>query len=165
MPLAILGKLMHLKIMLLQILLGLGAIQTTLIAGGALLYYYLKYNTICRFEPHVLHTHSHVTDAMPGKRVEMTPTGQEFMFRLLRAGIVIALMVLYSFKQKSVTRLMQRTRPGAEAAAAVAVAVSATAWCPPRMRTVVTMQSAIRAVPFTTRAGTVCTSGRSTWTT
>lgn len=67
-PLTILAKLIHLKVMLIKILLGLGLVQTTLIGGGALLYYYLKHNTICRFEPHVMHTHSHVTDALPGKR-------------------------------------------------------------------------------------------------
>lgn len=67
MPLAILGKLMHLKLMLMQILFAVGAVQVTVLGGGALLYYYLKHHTICRFEPHVVHSHSHVSDVVPGK--------------------------------------------------------------------------------------------------
>lgn len=64
-PLAILGKLMHMKMMLMKILFGIGAIQVILVGGGALLYYYLKHKTLCKFEPHLMHSHSHVSDSIP----------------------------------------------------------------------------------------------------
>lgn len=64
-PLAILGKLMHINMMLSKILFGLGFIQTILIAGGGALYYYLKKHTLCKFEPHAVHSHSHVVDSVP----------------------------------------------------------------------------------------------------
>ncbi|GAB0087547.1 hypothetical protein DMENIID0001_018710 [Sergentomyia squamirostris] len=65
-PLAILLKLAHLKVMLLPILLGIGAIQLLLIAGGALLFHFLRNNTLCKVQPHLIHSHSHVTDSSPG---------------------------------------------------------------------------------------------------
>lgn len=61
-PLAILGKLVHLKMLVTKILFGLGAIQVILIGGGVLLYYYLKHNTLCKIEPHLIQSHSHVAD-------------------------------------------------------------------------------------------------------
>lgn len=65
-PLAILLKVAHLKLTLLPILLGVGLIQLILIAGGALLFAYLRNNTHCRIQPHLVHSHSHVGETGPG---------------------------------------------------------------------------------------------------
>lgn len=65
-PLAILLKLTHLKLMLLKVLLGIGGVQLILIVFGALLFHYLKNNTLCKIQPHLVHTHSHVADHEPG---------------------------------------------------------------------------------------------------
>lgn len=67
-PLAILAKLIHLKTMVMKVLFGIGTIQVLLVGGGIILYYYLRHNTICKIEPHLIHSHSHVADAsLPGK--------------------------------------------------------------------------------------------------
>lgn len=68
-PLAILIKLLHLKITLLPIILGIGIVQILLVAGGAILFHYLKNNTLCRIQPHLVHTHSHgisASESVPG---------------------------------------------------------------------------------------------------
>ncbi|XP_055677150.1 uncharacterized protein LOC129786276 [Lutzomyia longipalpis] len=64
-PLAILLKLAHLKVLLLPILLGIGVIQVLLIVGGALLFHFLRNNTLCKVQPHLVHSHSHVTETGP----------------------------------------------------------------------------------------------------
>lgn len=61
-PLTILLKLTHLKILVTKVLLGIGAVQLILIVGGALIFHYLKNNTLCKVQPHLVHTHSHVSD-------------------------------------------------------------------------------------------------------
>lgn len=65
-PIAILLKLTHLKILAVKILLGIGGAQLLLIVGGALLFHYLKNNTLCKIQPHLVHTHSHITEHEPG---------------------------------------------------------------------------------------------------
>lgn len=64
-PLAILVKLLHLKLTLIPIIVGVGLIQLLLIAGGALLFHYLRNNTLCRIQPHLIHSHSHVSETGP----------------------------------------------------------------------------------------------------
>lgn len=69
-PLAILGKLMHLKMMVFHVLVGIGVVQVILLGGGAFLFYYLKhnsFNSLVYAEPHLIHSHSHVLEsAGPG---------------------------------------------------------------------------------------------------
>ncbi|KAJ6637636.1 hypothetical protein Bhyg_10367 [Pseudolycoriella hygida] len=64
-PLLILLKMLKLKVLLLTVLLGIGGIQLTLVAGGAFLFYYFKHNTHCKIQGLPIHTHSHVIEAEP----------------------------------------------------------------------------------------------------
>lgn len=69
-PLAILGKLMHLKMMVFHVLVGVAIVQVTLLAGGIFLFHYLKHNALCSYEPHLIHSHSHILEsAGPGNCV------------------------------------------------------------------------------------------------
>lgn len=65
-PLIILFKLMKLQMMVMKVMMGIGIIQLLLVVGGVSLYYYLKYNTLCKVQPHLVHTHSHLEHAEPG---------------------------------------------------------------------------------------------------
>lgn len=60
-PIAILIKLMHIKLMLNIALLAIGLLQILTIGGGVLLFHYLKNNTLCKINPHLIQTHSHIT--------------------------------------------------------------------------------------------------------
>lgn len=66
-PLIILFKMLNLKLMLTNVIVGIGVIQLLIVAGGSLLYYYLKHNTHCKIHAHPVHTHSHVVEPEPGK--------------------------------------------------------------------------------------------------
>ncbi|XP_058460020.1 uncharacterized protein LOC131435794 [Malaya genurostris] len=59
-PLALLLKLVHMKLLLKPILLGVGLIQILLIAGGLFIFNYFRNSNICRIQPHVIHSHSHI---------------------------------------------------------------------------------------------------------
>ncbi|XP_035891570.1 uncharacterized protein LOC118502931 [Anopheles stephensi] len=60
-PLAVMLKLVHLKLLLKPILLGVGLIQVLLIAGGLLLFHFFRNTNICKIQPHVIHAHSHIS--------------------------------------------------------------------------------------------------------
>ncbi|XP_050087567.1 uncharacterized protein LOC126572366 [Anopheles aquasalis] len=60
-PLAVMLKLVHLKLLLKPILLGVGLIQVLLIGGGLLLFYFFRNTNICKIQPHVIHAHSHIS--------------------------------------------------------------------------------------------------------
>ncbi|XP_052863709.1 uncharacterized protein LOC128270349 [Anopheles cruzii] len=60
-PLAVMLKLVHLKLLLKPILLGVGLIQVMLIGGGLLLFYFFRNTNICKIQPHVIHAHSHIS--------------------------------------------------------------------------------------------------------
>lgn len=69
-PLAILGKLVHLKFLIIQVLFGVGTIQLTLLGAAGAIFYYLKHKTLCKVEPHLITTHSHVAEtAIPGRKI------------------------------------------------------------------------------------------------
>uniref|UniRef100_A0A182N5N2 Uncharacterized protein n=1 Tax=Anopheles dirus TaxID=7168 RepID=A0A182N5N2_9DIPT len=59
-PLAVMLKLVHLKLLLKPILLGVGLIQVLLIAGGLLIFHFFRNTNICKIQPHVIHAHSHI---------------------------------------------------------------------------------------------------------
>ncbi|XP_058116981.1 uncharacterized protein LOC131288667 [Anopheles ziemanni] len=59
-PLAVMLKLVHLKLLLKPILLGVGLIQLLLIAGGLLIFHFFRNTNICKIQPHVIHAHSHI---------------------------------------------------------------------------------------------------------
>ncbi|KXJ77426.1 uncharacterized protein LOC109414760 [Aedes albopictus] len=59
-PLALMLKLVHMKLLLKTILLGVGLIQVLLIAGGLIIFNYFRHSSICRLQPHVVHSHSHI---------------------------------------------------------------------------------------------------------
>lgn len=66
-PLAVMLKLVHLKLLLKPILLGVGLIQVLLIAGGLLLFHFFRNTNICKIQPHVIHAHSHISsESSPG---------------------------------------------------------------------------------------------------
>ncbi|XP_053670581.1 uncharacterized protein LOC128720906 [Anopheles nili] len=60
-PLAVMLKLVHLKLLLKPILLGVGLIQVLLIAGGLLIFHFFRNTNICKIQPHVIHAHSHIS--------------------------------------------------------------------------------------------------------
>ncbi|XP_055532813.1 uncharacterized protein LOC129722952 [Wyeomyia smithii] len=59
-PLALMLKLVHMKLLLKPILLGVGLIQILLIAGGLFIFNYFRHTNICRIQPHLIHSHSHI---------------------------------------------------------------------------------------------------------
>ncbi|KAL1380946.1 hypothetical protein pipiens_013826 [Culex pipiens pipiens] len=59
-PLALMLKLVHMKLLLKPILLGVGLIQVLLIVGGFLIFNYFRHNNVCRIQPHLIHSHSHI---------------------------------------------------------------------------------------------------------
>ncbi|XP_053698689.1 uncharacterized protein LOC128745640 [Sabethes cyaneus] len=59
-PLALMLKLVHMKLLLKPILLGVGLIQILLIAGGLFIFNYFRHSNICRIQPHLIHSHSHI---------------------------------------------------------------------------------------------------------
>ncbi|XP_055617195.1 uncharacterized protein LOC129762712 [Toxorhynchites rutilus septentrionalis] len=65
-PLALLLKLVHMKLLLKPILLGVGLIQILLILGGLIIFHYFRNSSICRIQPHVIHSHAHIaTESSP----------------------------------------------------------------------------------------------------
>lgn len=67
-PLALMLKLVHMKLLLKPILLGVGLIQVLLIAGGLIIFNYFRHSSICRLQPHVVHSHSHIaSESSPGE--------------------------------------------------------------------------------------------------
>lgn len=67
-PLALMLKLVHMKLLLKPILLGVGLIQVLLIVGGFLIFNYFRHNNVCRIQPHLIHSHSHIaSESSPGK--------------------------------------------------------------------------------------------------
>lgn len=66
-PLALMLKLVHMKLLLKPILLGVGLIQVLLIAGGLIIFNYFRHSSVCRLQPHVVHSHSHIaSESSPG---------------------------------------------------------------------------------------------------
>lgn len=66
-PLALMLKLVHMKLLLKPILLGVGLIQILLIAGGLFIFNYFRHSNICRIQPHLIHSHSHIaSESAPG---------------------------------------------------------------------------------------------------
>ncbi|XP_055587677.1 uncharacterized protein LOC129740097 isoform X2 [Uranotaenia lowii] len=59
-PLALMLKLVHMKLLLKPILIGVGFIQLLLIVGGLIIFNYFRHSSICRLQPHVVHSHSHI---------------------------------------------------------------------------------------------------------
>ncbi|XP_011291989.1 uncharacterized protein LOC101900319 [Musca domestica] len=65
-PLIILMKITHLKMTLVGLILGVLALNILIVGGGGWLIHYLKFKTLCKIHPQLVHHHSHAYDSDPG---------------------------------------------------------------------------------------------------
>ncbi|XP_073820534.1 osiris 1 [Musca autumnalis] len=64
-PLIILMKITHLKMTLVALILGVLALNILIVGGGGWLIHYLKFKTLCKIHPQLVHHHSHAYDSDP----------------------------------------------------------------------------------------------------
>ncbi|XP_061395223.1 uncharacterized protein LOC133330832 [Musca vetustissima] len=64
-PLIILMKITHLKMTLVGLILGVLALNILIVGGGGWLIHYLKFKTLCKIHPQLVHHHSHAYDSDP----------------------------------------------------------------------------------------------------
>lgn len=86
-PLIILMKIAHLKMTLVGLILGVLALNILIVGGGGWLIHYLKFKTLCKIHPQLVHHHSHAYDSDPAGKESIDNFGLLFLYHIFLSDI------------------------------------------------------------------------------